>query len=761
MRNKKIILYLLFALMFLQTAFPADLYAAEPLETESYDEESYDTDSFDELYYSGYFDSVDQDNSFSGTLSPEGGGKYQVSLSDTVSGNFYTVIVLAGTYDAFPENSIEELTGQILYIDMKAASGETLTFKIKPKKPAMSTVFVANGDGIPVVVGKIDGEPYTADEQKKCTISFNSGGGTGSMSSVIVNQGELFTLPKCGFIPAALDKVFDRWDGGAAGDVIMVFDDMTFTALWKVPESNTQEDPTEEEIETGDGSGLKVELVDQKATYVYTGAPVKPRIKAFYDGKELVPDDDYSVSYENNINASAKSKALVTVNGKGGFSGKASVEFVIKPKSVKKGDTEGGTVPVDIPETIYVLKGTKKTQVNVIYGNYTLKPGNVDYSLTAPYGGFNYDTEIAVNSNGKSGNFVGSRSIKVKVVDSSELKSHAISVSVGRENYTYDGLPKSPSDLKVYAPDGTDITDQKDTAYKILYLSDNTDSGSVKYTIVGLYPYSGEHKDSFKINPVSVTPAVEISESADYKNTGAVPEKVRITSGGKELVSGKDYKISFSSNKKVGKGKYNISFIGNYSKTKKIAGTFDINPASINDARIVIPDMIYAKKAGIYSSAPLVEVNGLILKKNDMMVDYLDSEGRVISKNNPVDLSGKDFAKVSVSITGKGNYSGKITGDYTVWKDEGNLVNLNKSRIVTDELKAIGKQNYTGFEIRPSFICQVKDGKNWTTVSSSKYRTYYIGNIKKGTAYIVIKPVDNSGLVGSKSAKFSIAIKKW
>ncbi len=745
-RKRRCVLYLLSALLFMQTAFPVSIRAAGLI---------------DEPVISDSYDSVSLDRSFSGEVSDAGNGKYTVSLSDTISGNSYTVMVLAGSHDDFPDSFLDDPAISVLYIDMKTAAGDTLEFTIKPKKTALSTVFVATGDGIPVRIGMINGEAYTDDGSVKCTISFSPGTGTGSMAQVVVDQGTLYTIPKCTFIAPGPTEVFDRWDGGSPGDVIRVFDDMSFTALWKVPESSSEEDPDEEETEAGDGSGLRVEFADTKAVYVYTGSPIRPEIKAFYDGRELVPDTDYSVAYINNVNASGKNKASVVVNGKGGFSGKTSLDFVIRPKSIRKGDTTGGTIPVDMPDTIYILKGTKKAQITATYGNYVLKPGGVDYYLTNPYGGYEYDTELGVNTFGRERNFTDSRSIKVKVVDRNELTGHQIKVSVNKENFNYDGRQKSPSGLKVYAPDGTDITDQKDTAYKILYLTDNTDAGNVKYTIEAMYPYSGEFKGSFKINPVSVTPVVDISDRAVYKASGAVPEKVKISFGGNELIPGKDYKISFSSNKKVGKGKYKISFLGNYSKTKKVTGSFDIDPANISDAKIVIPDVIYGKKPGTYSSAPFVEVDGTILKKSDMTVDYYDPEKNRISKDNPLELAERDSVKVSVSVTGKGNYTGTATGSYTVWKEQDNLINLDKSRIVTDNLKAVGKQNYTGYEIRPSFICQIKEGKDWTKLDSSKYRTYYIGNKNKGTAYIVIKPAEGSGLFGSKTVKFSVVIKKW
>ncbi len=725
-------------------------------------------------------DTVDPDDSVSGTLTSLSGGKYQVDLQGTTAGATYTLIVLAGEYDSFPASFIDDLLESVLYIDMKKATGENTSFTFIPRKQGLSSVFVTcgklatdetdfdvndpekpSGTGIvstkPIFVGKIAGEAVQEDEVETCTISFAPGTGSGAMSEVKVERGELYTLPQCGFIPSNAIEVFDRWDAGSAGDVIKVYEDMTLTALWKDYESSVPDDD-EEEVETGDGTGLKAEFVNPKAIYVYTGSPITPEVTVTYDGKKLLADEDYVLSYKNNINASGKEKAYVVINGKDSFTGTYSLEFKIEAKDIKKGDTRGNTLPVVAPDTVYMIKGSKKGSITVTYGNYTLKPGFKDYSFTAPYGGFNYDGPSAINS---YGNFKGSREVQVKVVDRKELKKHEISVKMDKETPVYNGQPQTPSTLKVYDPDGNDITDQEGSAYIIHYVSDNTDAGNVKFTVQGIYPYAGSTAKSFTISPISTGVTTDISDTAVYKKTGAVPDKISVTYSGKELVQGKDYKIKFSSNKKVGKGKYTITFIGNYKKTKKKTGTFMIEPANISDARVVVPDVVYGKKSGPYPSTPYVEAGGELLKKNDYTVIYYDADGNVIDKKNPVDLTDKDYADVTVRITGKGNYTGPVPATYRIWKQSDNLIDLTKARIVSEDEKPISKQYYTGFEIRPGFICQIKNGSTWENVNKNKYKAYWVGNIKKGTAYIVIKPVDGSGLIGSKAVKFSIAVKKW
>lgn len=71
------------------------------------------------------------------------------------------------------------------------------------------------------------------------TISFNSNGGSGSMSSTDKAYNSSYSLPSCTFTPPS-GKVFDHWGAGSAGgtsydvdDLYTVTGDITFYAVWK------------------------------------------------------------------------------------------------------------------------------------------------------------------------------------------------------------------------------------------------------------------------------------------------------------------------------------------------------------------------------------------------------------------------------------------------------------------------------------------------------------------------------------------------
>ena len=81
---------------------------------------------------------------------------------------------------------------------------------------------------------------------------------------------------------------------------------------------------TEAEQEAIDLSQATITL--KKTRYEYNGKAKKPGVTVVLDGKTLQKDVDYTVTYENNVNAG---KAGVTVTGKGAYKGSAKKKFTI------------------------------------------------------------------------------------------------------------------------------------------------------------------------------------------------------------------------------------------------------------------------------------------------------------------------------------------------------------------------------------------------------------------------------------------------
>ena len=142
-----------------------------------------------------------------------------------------------------------------------------------------------------------------------CTITFNAGGGSGSMDSVAVNAGTIYILPACGFTAPA-DQEFKAWEIGGTeykvGDSYTVLVDTEIKALWE----NSVITPTTYTVTVGnDGNGTGTATPSTAAagtTITLTATPNKGyHFKEWQvisggvtikDDKFLMPDSNVEVS---------------------------------------------------------------------------------------------------------------------------------------------------------------------------------------------------------------------------------------------------------------------------------------------------------------------------------------------------------------------------------------------------------------------------------------------------------------------------------
>ena len=109
------------------------------------------------------------------------------------------------------------------------------------------------------------------------------------------------------------------------------------------------------------------------AAYGFTGKAIKPTITLKLNGKTLVKNKDYKVSYQNN---SKLGKATLTITGIGQYTGKIKKTFkIVKKTSLKK-------AKITLPKKTYkYTKKAIKPNVKVKSGKKTLKK-NVDYTIS-------------------------------------------------------------------------------------------------------------------------------------------------------------------------------------------------------------------------------------------------------------------------------------------------------------------------------------------------------------------------------------------
>ena len=175
----------------------------------------------------------------------------------------------------------------------------------------------------------------------ECTITFNAGGGSGSMDSVTVKAETNYILPSCGFTAPA-DQEFKAWEIGGTeyevGDFYTVLGDTEIKALWEnsviTPTAHTVTVTTE-----GNGTASANPSTAEALTEItLTATPNRgyhfkewqvesPEELVITNDKFLMPDGDVEI------------KAIFEKNtSTGGGTGTGATTYPITVKSAKNGD---------------------------------------------------------------------------------------------------------------------------------------------------------------------------------------------------------------------------------------------------------------------------------------------------------------------------------------------------------------------------------------------------------------------------------------
>ncbi|MBQ8278238.1 MAG: InlB B-repeat-containing protein [Roseburia sp.] len=231
------------------------------------------------------------------------------------------------------------------------------------------------------------------------------------------------------------------------------------------------------------------------------------------------------------------------------------------------------------------------------------------------------------------------------------------------------------------------LTEDKD--YTVEYVN-NEKVGTATVIFTGKGGYTGTIKKTFKINGLAMSKAavegLPTSVAYDGKEVTLSGYSLTYTTGkGEEaqtvsLVEGKDYTVSYKNNAKAGTANIIFTGINNYTgslkKSFKIT-QYDFTSTEGKVSMSIIADQAYTK--GGVSPKPVVT--------------YTDDQG-----NETVLVAGKDYtlkytnnkaianktdAKApSVTITGKGNFKGKLTQAFTIIGSDLSVTTMTAKDIV-------------------------------------------------------------------------------
>lgn len=416
-----------------------------------------------------------------------------------------------------------------------------------------------------------------------------------------------------------------------------------------IPDDVTDEDREQIGGEIPDGLWAAVQTeADEKEGFAYTGKAIKPEVHVYDYTRRLTEKKDYTVSYKNNVNAgSAKGSAkppTIVVTGKGNYSGKAEVYFTIKPQSI-----EDDAVLMDEYVAVAYTGKEKKPAPTLSWNGKKLSKNRdyiypeVSYVRVGVY-------EVKVTG---TGNYTGERKLNYEIFKGGVAVSDLKVTKVANQKYT-GSIIKPPVTVTYKDTVLVEGTEKGSSGNYWVKYENCTGPGDASIVIVGKKNYKGSKRINFKILPTAKISQAGITLNVPAGGTPYTGEEIRpectVNYAGTPLKKDIDYKIKYQNNIKAGTATVSLTGIGAFTGTAK--KTFKILPNNISQLTAQM-EKSYPYAKGGSKPKPVLIYGGRILQEG---TDYT-----LVYKNN-----NKIGPSASVTVKGKGNYTGQISFGFEV-----------------------------------------------------------------------------------------------
>jgi uncharacterized protein YjdB len=498
--------------------------------------------------------------------------------------------------------------------------------------------------------------------------------------------------------------------------------------------------------------------IDFKAGKTYSPVPVLTR-----NGKKLKAGADYSYAYLSGGKAVDKITEAghyeIEISGKGNYSGTIKVNCDAFSKGAEYVPMSSLAIKVDPASYEYDAKGVTPAYT-VTYDGKPVDEKLYSVSYLNDSNKRVGTATIVFRSSGETDGYklIGEKRVPFKITGTALNKAADVS---GITDKAYTGEEITQDAVKVTLKADTAKELKKDEDYKVTY-SNNINAGTATVTFTGIGGYTGTLKKTFKISKVSdaditVAPVSDVP----FVKGGAKPVPT-VTYNGKTLKVSKDFTVSYKNNNVVttdsvkNKPEIIIKFKGNYEGQKTV--DFNIAAQSIAALNASVPDKAYSAKANAWMSAPVItDLDGKKLQAGTDYEKLTAADYDYMGKNwGAVPAAG---SKVTVTVKGKGNYSGTIKANYYIFAN-----NISKAKF------KIADQQYTGMNISldkedfTTATLNVKENGKSVTKTLVLNKDFeivsYEKNIKTGTAAVYVRGIGGDcDLGGIRKLTFKIVAK--
>ena len=464
--------------------------------------------------------------------------------------------------------------------------------------------------------------------------------------------------------------------------------------------------------------------IQRIADQTYTGKKLTPEVDVYAaDGvTRLVKGKDYTITYKNNVNVNAAKNAdgtMITgtsiassldeegffaenpyavITGKGNYTGTLYANFNILPADLEDSTVKAADQIVASAKAVKVLTSVKAGKTTLKEGrDYTValtSADGTDVTLTKGKAVLAEAGSYTLTITG-TGNYIGTVTRTIHVSDKAHLmKNVTIKLNVKSVPFAKGGVTLTDDQYSVTVKNGKEVTMlAKDQDYTVSYTG-NDKAGTAKITFIGMGAYAGSKTLTFKITGNAFTAAnVKVDKfdtSRTYTGETITQEQANLSWQPKgaeavALTAGEDYTVSYKNNEKVGTatvtytGRPEAGYTGTVKKTFKItAAALDDSMKSAEMANISVP---YTKAGARPADQVVLTYNGkALVEGKDYTLTYANNK------------AAEDQNKVpTITITGKGNFTGKLTQTFTITKCDVNDLEVSVASVL---YKAKNKDTY-------------------------------------------------------------------
>lgn len=571
---------------------------------------------------------------------------------------------------------------------------------------------------------------------KVCTVTFHNENGT-VRQTMTLGYGDSVGEAKMPKEQQFAGKIFRGWYTKAEGQ------GSVFTADQPVYAVQTHVYPHYQGIGTDKGFYV-VPVGDQ----TYTGSAIKPKVHV-YDGTvtpegnlmgkndteamELVEGRDYTLAYRYNVNVNAEGKArpVITVRGKGNYTGTEYVYFDIVPKHLTDHD-------ITADDVVVAYSGRAIKSAPLVYRNGKRLAANRDYTLTYPWTGTGAYTKAGaypIVITGKGG-YTGQITIYEKIT-SDVLLSRVSVARIPNQTYSNDQMREEggirPASLAVTYKKQPLVEGEH---YTLSYSNDQAvGRATVTMTAVEGSGYAGSRSLTYQIVGTPIARAkVEGLENKEYSGT---EEDVRqsgytLTLGEKTLTESRDggktgdYTVSYAGAAQSGAvkaGTATITFTGVNEYSGQLKRSYRILPYEFSSETIVSGQDItvsYYTQDEPEEVVSLTDQNGMTdldgmkvpyVKGGSKPVVLLRFQGKELTPGKDYSISYRNNNAVTTAetperrlpgftVTGRGNFKGKLTGSFIITDGQFDKKTGDRQKITMTLNDVVYRENKGAYKTR-------------------------------------------------------------